>query len=1764
MIVNPVPTANCTSENGTCANNNLGSESVTVTSGTAPFSYAWSNGATTSSISGLAAGTYSVTVTDAEGCSAQCSATVIVTPCCNVTDGGEIGYNQENCGPFDPTELVSLAPPTGGLGDLEVLWIYRVWTGSDWENDWHFVPGSHDLLSYDPGMISVSTQFRRCARRSGCEDYIGETNIITITINPIPTAQCSKTDVLCYGDQTGSASVSASGGTAPYSYVWSNGGTNAAISGIGAGTYSVTVTDAEGCTATCSVEVSQPQSALLATCEAGYVACYGESTGSAVVLAQGGTAPYSYLWSNGATNANIDGLSAGSYSVTITDANGCTASCSIEVIQPEAPLSAQCSSTAASCYEAQDGTVSAAVSGGTEPYSYSWSNGATTASVNGLSAGVYSVTVTDAEGCSTTCSAEVGQAVGLEIGCSGTPAVCNGDASGSASVSASGGTEPYSYLWSNGATTASVNGLESGVYTVVVTDAHGCSDECSYSVEEPFDLSAQCHSSDVLCFGGNDGSVSVSAAGGVAPYSYLWSNGSTDATVSGLTAGAYSVTVTDANGCVEICTAVVSQPQNELLATCEAGQVSCYGAGDGEAVVLAQGGTAPYTYFWNNEMTEPFIGNLVPGTYTVIVTDANGCTATCSVEVTEPEPFNISISADGPLTFCEGGSVTLTASEAASYVWSPNGETTQSIVVSISGNYSVWAVDETGCEATSDPVSVVVNPNPTPEVSANGPTTLCEGECVTLTSTAATSYLWNNGAATQSITVCEAGDYSVSVVDENGCEGTSAPVTVIVNTVEPPEIDVDGDATVCAGECVNLTVLYSGESPNFLWSNGETSQVISVCETGTFTVTYTAENGCSATSEPVTITVNPNPTPEVSAGGPTTFCEGECVTLTSSAASSYVWSNGATTQSITVCETGNYSVTITDENGCQGASAPVSVVVNPNPTPEISADGPTTFCEGECVTLTSSAASSYVWSNGATTQSITVCEAGDYSVSVIDENGCEGTSAPAAVVVNSNPTPIVSASGPTEFCEGECVTLTSSQAANYLWSNGATTQSITVCEAGSFTVSVVDENGCEGTSVPVSVTVNPNPTPTISADGPTSFCEGNCVTLTATASASYLWTNGATTQSITVCESGDYGVSVVDENGCQGGSVPVSVSVLEVEPPVINIDGSSTVCAGECVDLIALYSGESPNFVWSTGEVTQIITVCESGSYTVTLTAENGCTATSDPVVITVNPNPVPEVDADGPTTFCQGNCVTLTADAGYTSYLWNNGATTQSITVCDAGQYFVSVFDENSCRGVSAPVAVTVNIAITPTVTADGPTTICNGTCVILTASEAVSYLWSNGATTQSISVCAEGSFTVTVMDENGCSATSDPVSVTIIPGPTPEISPEGSVQICEGGCVTLSTSFSGEIGYFLWSNGETTQTITVCESGDYYVTVTDENGCSGTSADTVHVEIGQTVSPTVTADGPTEICEGDSVTLTANSPNAVSYQWYQNGIAIPGATGQSITVSDFADFYVVVTDQYGCTAQSNLVLVKVGEIPEVSLGEDVTICPGDEVTLTASGATYYVWSNGATTQSITVSPDEATDYLVTGTNPFCNLSDSDTVTVNISDLPVAAAEASDDPSLGNPVNFTDVSGDNSIVNWFWDFGDGNSAITQNTHHTYDTEGIFTVILTVENQYGCAAYDTLEVDINQVILIPNIITPNNDGLNDGFGIKNNGVDEYGLTIFNRWGQIVFERQAREIQWNGTTNSGTDLEAGTYFYVLVVDNGSKGTFEKTGFITLVR
>ncbi|MBL0051842.1 MAG: SprB repeat-containing protein [Bacteroidetes bacterium] len=275
----------------------------------------------------------------------------------------------------------------------------------------------------------------------------------------------------------------------------------------------------------------------LATCSGTDVLCNGGSDGSASVTATGGTAPYTYLWSNGSTDASITGLTAGSYTVTVTDATGCISSCTHIVGEPTA-LTATCSATDASCGLAT-GTAMVVAADGTAPYSYSWSNGSTDASITGLAAGVYTATVTDANGCIATCESTVNNLNGPVITCSSSDVTCNGGADGEASVSVSGGVGPLTFLWSNGSTDASITGLTAGSYTVTVTDGNGCVAMCTSTITEPTALTATCSATDASC-GAATGTAMVVAADGTAPYSYSWSNGSTDASITGLTAGVYS------------------------------------------------------------------------------------------------------------------------------------------------------------------------------------------------------------------------------------------------------------------------------------------------------------------------------------------------------------------------------------------------------------------------------------------------------------------------------------------------------------------------------------------------------------------------------------------------------------------------------------------------------------------------------------------------------------------------------------------------------------------------------------------------------------------------------------------------------------------------------------------------------------------------------------------------------------------------------------------------------------------------------------------------------------------------------------------------------------------------------------------------------------------------------------------------------------------------------------------------------------------------
>jgi len=565
--------------------------------------------------------------------------------------------------------------------------------------------------------------------------------------------------------------------------------------------------------------------------------------------------------------------------------------------------------------------------------------------------------------------------------------------------------------------------------------------------------------------------------------------------------------------------------------------------------------------------------------------------------------------------------------------------------------------------------------------------------------------------------------------------------------------------------------------------------------------------------------------PTITAGGPTTVCLGESVVLTSSSATGNVWSTGETTQSITALASGNYWVSVNNGSCNSPISEPITInIMTPPAAPTITNSG-NNFCEGESTTLTSSAATGNLWSNGATTQSIVVTTSGTYTVSYTTGVCTSPVSAPMTINVILRPaTPTITASGPTTFCDGGTVILTSSSATGNVWSTGATTQSITIARSGTYTVRV--SGGCNSlTSEALVTTVIPNPTrPTIAVTGSTTFCDGGSVVLTSSATEGNLWSNGETTQSITVTTGGIYSVTST-VNGCT--SLFPASRTITVKPapatPTISASGVTTFCNGGNVTLT---SSSATGNLWSTGATTQSITVSAAGNYSVSVTS-GGCTsALSDETTVIVNPIPAtPTISASGVTAFCQGGSVTLTSSAS-SGNIWSNGETTQSITVSTPGTYSVSV--NNGCASASsAGIIVTVTASpSTPTISASGSTTFCQGESVTLTSSSATGNVWSTGETAQSITVSTGGTYTVAVTNSGCSSAVSAGTTVTVNPFPTDEVTQNLGV--------ITATQIGAAYQWYSCPNtligGATNQTYTPSIIGDYRVEVT-LGSCTATS---------------------------------------------------------------------------------------------------------------------------------------------------------------------------------------------------------------------------------------------------------------------------------------------------------------------------------------------
>ncbi|WP_428657680.1 Ig-like domain-containing protein [Runella sp.] len=804
------PTVTNVKTNVTCNGASTGSITVTVTGGTAPYTYLWSDGATTKDRTGLVAGTYSVTVTDATGCVSTTTAT-ITQPAGIVLDHVK-------------TNVACFGGLTGSI-DLSVsggtLPYSYAWT----RNSVSFSGNIQDQSSIGAGTYQVTvTDANNCTA----------TQTIVITQ---PSAALNATraisNVSCRNGTNGQIVLTVTGGTAPYTYAWT--GTNSFtattkdIINRPAGTYNVTITDANGCTfPLVNMVITQPSSLIaVAPVAITNVLCFGDGNGSIDVTATGGTPPYTYGWNTGATTQDISGLNPGSYNVAVTDANGCSVTSNIFTVSgPTAPISAIITPTDADCFGASTGQISLVSGGGTPTYTYLWSNASTSQNLFNLPAGDYSVTVKDANLCTQVFTTSVGQPTQTIITGAITNALCSGSATGAITVSVTGGSSPYTYKWADGPTSQNRTNLIAGNYTLEVTDNTGCKVSKTFTISNTSSLSLSSITTSISCFGNNNGRVNLIVTGGVAPVTFSWSANANNATtedISGLPAGTYSVTVSDAIGCVKTLTASpVTQPALLTATASQTKSVSCKGGSNGEATVVPSGGTAPYTYNWSNGAMTATATGLQAGTYNVFVTDANGCTATASVVITEPaneiELF-VTVSNNSSCSVNKGAIDLIIQNGVApfTYVWT--GPTAIGNVQDpsnlLSGAYSVIVTDALGCSSS---IATTVSSAPALSVSVSVENRSCQGIdgkafSVVTGGVGPYTYSWSpGGITTKDLTGLSSGTYTVTVTDANNCTATASG-TLIAPNCQPP-VAVDDPYTTPFNTPVSGTVASNDSDPD--------------------------------------------------------------------------------------------------------------------------------------------------------------------------------------------------------------------------------------------------------------------------------------------------------------------------------------------------------------------------------------------------------------------------------------------------------------------------------------------------------------------------------------------------------------------------------------------------------------------------------------------------------------------------------------------------------------------------------------------------------------------------------------------------------------------------------------------------------------------------------------------------------------------------------------------------------------------------------------
>ena len=1696
---------------------------ISVTGGTvaSDYTYSWNTNPvqSTQDATGVLGGTYTIDVTDDNSCPASLSGLVVGdNPPLQIA--GSIISNPLCLGDCNAVGEVTITTVTTGPYDFV------------WDNGLTSNLSTNELTDTVDGLCAVNTYNVTVTDANGCTAI---TNIKPSDPTLLIAAAVS-TNIDCFGGNNGTATASAHGGTPGYSYSWDGGmlPQNEVDTGLISGTYIVTVTDANGCTDTASVTITEPSQLTLSVNSYTDESC-NASNGDITTITTGGTTNYSYLWDNGAVTADITGLIGGvTYWLTVTDANGCTAITNQYIDSIPPGVATITNTTDITCNGFNDGTATVTIVGGSSNFDYSWGNGYTengtsnvSSTVTGLSQGVISVSITDANNCVITASSTINEPAQLVNVFTVDTLECNSYCDASISTSITGGIPGYTYSWNTipVLTTSSIDSLCAGSYTVVVTDTNNCTITESVTIDAPPAMSLSAVTTNSSC-NQSDGSIDLTVTNTSGTMTYYWEEGanpgiqiSSNEDLVNVAAGSYFVTVTNGSGCEVTGNWDVIDDSAPVAVMTDSSDVTCYGDDNGYATVTVTGGTGvgTYTYLWNNGEVTATASNLSGGSYSVIVTDANNCQATAGVTIYEPPYLNFTLNTYDPL--CSGGtdgwaSVTpYGGTPGYSYIWTGSGTNPNDSLFTNLGDglYTIQITDANGCDTILNNIQI----NEPPAMSASSVITevTCNGyndgeinlTVIGGTESSSYDYIWDNNAGGQTTNPAVGlggGIYSVSVYDDNNCEliystTVNEPTQMVIDSLIPTDLSCfqSGDGII------NVHVTDGTPGYSFNWETGSNPGVqysanedLANLNSDTYFLTVTDNNGCTVDTsviinQPLQLTLSLSPTDETCYG----YCDGEVssiVTGGTQIAGSYdfLWSNNDVTQDLVNACPGTYTLQVTDANGCTISG---TETVNGSPQLFINVLDITDATCGD--------------NNGE----ITIDIGGGSGIPVIDWSPIVNN-ANALNLHNSHVIDLPSGNHYLQITDANGCQIDTSLPLNNV--GGPVLDSIV-------TVDVTCFGDCDGSvSVYYHQPVNAAPPYTLSWDNNPAYT--NNTTLDSRCEGTYYW------------EVSDINGCIISGSGYVGS--PTELTSAFVSSNNVTCNG---VCNGDAT--VNVNGGTAPyTYTWTDGvnNTSAGINLC-AGIHNVLVTDDHGCTSQSN--VNITEPTPLSIDSVSGINVSCSGLCdgvicIQGSGGSGTYYYQWFGANSTASCAsdLCAGNTVTVSLTDQNDVNcSVSAsfvvdePAPLELSTSSIPT-HCNG----ANGEAVIdnITGGTApYSINWSPctiNCSNMNLTGLTNSIYQAQVTDANGCTSVAQ---VQVDDKPIPYLYDQ---IIEDANCNGLADGYAkiridgGQPPYnYFWSpsGGANSDSSNTLLAGTYTVLVQDADGCEVSTVFTIN----EPDPITVFADGPaTPVCIDQATNLTVSANGGTpqyTYIWSDTTL-----NGQTVTAQPHqsSSYSVYVIDANGCQSNSSQVTVQVYPPIHVVASPDQTICSGESTNISATatggnGSSYtYNWIpvNGSTTSVIPVSPINTTTYTVWASDLCNSPSDTASTIVNIAYAPQVLSIKGGEGCEPLGVAFDVVLADTTLnVSYQWNFGNAGSSNSSlsNPVYTYDNEGFYDVSLRLTSINGCVL-DTTVDGLVKVYPVPEAIFSSDKQVVSIFNSEvefTDNSDGFGYPLSNMW-----------------------------------------------------